>query len=75
MQIPNGAQSLGPILHPVDDQPGTAIRMPNGVECFFDGCAIRSLPHNWRAKQPKSDALRLSVARVLTNTYAPEETE
>jgi hypothetical protein len=69
MQIPKGMSVIQPILHPVDGQPGMAIKFSaTGVEAFFDGCAIRSLPRDWRKSQ-RPDALGMPVARTITNTY------
>jgi len=68
MVLPEGTTILEPILHPADGQPGTAVRLASGAEVFYDGCAIRSLPRDWRRHQ-RPDVLGMAVARCLTWTF------
>ena len=63
--IPQGSTRLGSARHPIDNQPGTVIRFPNGCECLWCAGALRSLPKNWRESQSsKPDP----EARVLDNS-------
>ncbi len=60
--FPEGSIRLGPCTHPRDGEHGSAIRLASGVEVFAAAGAVRSLPRNWRDKQPDPPS---PEARVL----------
>ena len=63
MLLPAGSKIVGPCVHPVDGAAGTAIAFAVGPrEWFWDGCALRGLPRDWRKHQPPADR----PARVTT---------
>lgn len=59
---PSDSVVIGPAVHPVDGQPGTALRLATGVEVLFLAGAVRSLPRDWRDRQPGEPS---AAARVI----------
>ena len=65
--IPENSTVLGPCTHPADGAPGAALVLTNGREVFWDG-AMRSLPSNWRDRQPRRPS---AVATLIATLAGP----
>lgn len=50
--LPKNSTRLGPAVHPMDNDPSTAIRLSSGVEVLYCAGSIRTLPRDWRKHQP-----------------------
>ena len=49
--LPNGAEVIGYVQrHPADKHGlgGAILRMPTGIEVFWTGASVRSVPNDWR---------------------------
>lgn len=63
---------LGPCRHPADGRLGTAIKSDvTGVEAFWTGASVRSLPRNWRSWSEA--AIRLTREHLQNQTRKEQD--